>query len=132
MVGIPGSGKSTWIQNNLPSNIPIVSRDIIRENLGMCKVGEKCKGTTEEENKVTSKEYKEIQNLIKNKKDFVTDDTNLNSHTKEFIEYIKSLGDVNLICIIMKTPLNICIERRKDQIPSNILKSMYENLGEFS
>lgn len=34
MVGIPGAGKSTWIANNLPSDIPIISRDMIRVELG--------------------------------------------------------------------------------------------------
>lgn len=34
MCGIPGSGKSTWISNNLDENIKIISRDIIRYKLG--------------------------------------------------------------------------------------------------
>ena len=34
MFGIPGSGKSTWIKKNKP-NLPVVSRDLIREKFGI-------------------------------------------------------------------------------------------------
>ncbi len=33
LVGLPGSGKSTWCEKNHP-DLPIVSRDIIRYKLG--------------------------------------------------------------------------------------------------
>ena len=39
MIGCPGSGKSTLIKRNLVEDFPVVSRDIIREELGMCGVG---------------------------------------------------------------------------------------------
>ena len=36
MCGIPGSGKSTWCKQNYP-DLPVVSRDIIRAELGYTK-----------------------------------------------------------------------------------------------
>ena len=33
LVGLPGSGKSTWCKNDHPE-LPVISRDIIRAELG--------------------------------------------------------------------------------------------------
>ena len=38
MVGVPGSGKSTWVKNNMPDNSMVISRDAIR--FSMLKEGE--------------------------------------------------------------------------------------------
>ena len=52
MIGIPGSGKSTWIEKNLSRNIRIISKDQIRIDLGIMKDTRKAIGTKEEEEKV--------------------------------------------------------------------------------
>lgn len=56
MMGISGAGKSTVIKNIAPKfrkPYTVVSRDSVREEMGLCGKGEKIVGTPEQENEVT-------------------------------------------------------------------------------
>ena len=76
MVGIPGSGKSTWIKENQPK-LPVVSRDIIRAKLGFTSnADEKTVLTSGQERQVTTEEYFQIAKLCKKNQNFIIDDTN--------------------------------------------------------
>lgn len=125
MVGIPGSGKSTWISNNLSKDIPVVSRDIIRVELGYVKsVDEKFVGTRDQENKVTEIENEYIEKYIKEKRDFVIDDTNTGKYRAGLIDRLHSFG-AHVIGINMNTSLETCIERRREQIPEKVMRDIY-------
>lgn len=121
MVGLPGSGKSTWIKNNLPE-LSIISRDKVRESLGH---PEKYLGDRNFEDRVTKICKSERENLLKSGEDFVIDDTNLNEkYLKELISELKLGGVQEIIGVIMKTPLSTCIERRQGEIDSNIIENL--------
>ena len=74
MVGLPGSGKSTYIKEELPKNIEIVNQDSIRVELGIMKDDDhKAIGNKEQEKEVTRINDERINELIKQHKDFVID-----------------------------------------------------------
>ena len=89
MVGIPGSGKSTWIKNNL-GNINIVSRDIIRAELGFTTdENEKVVLDKKDEALVTKVEYDYIRKYCAKNVPFVIDDTNTGKYRKELINVLR-------------------------------------------
>ena len=106
MCGIPGSGKSTWVKNNLTPFDKHVSRDDIR--FSMIKEGEE----------YFSKEKKVFEQ-------FCTDIiANLNKGYNVYADKI--------YCIEMPTPVSVALERnegRKDQglryVPPSAIKRMY-------
>lgn len=129
MVGIPGSGKSTWIKNNL-GDIDVVSRDIIRGELGFTSgADEKFVGTKEQEREVTRVERKRIGDLCDSKKDFVIDDTNTGRFRKELIDFLRNKG-VKITFVRLNTDLETCIKRREGQIPSDVMRRLHSNLVE--
>jgi predicted kinase len=101
MIGLPGSGKNTWIENNIskyPDAVHI-SRDDIRVDLGFCQPGEKYLGTNDEEEKVTEIYNTKLYDAIKNKKNIILNNVHLKKKYREsavniirkagyFVEYV--------------------------------------------
>lgn len=137
MIGLPGSGKSTWIEKNLPG-VKVVSRDLIRssDELGFCKNGEKMKGSKEQEDAVTKIEQQQISDLIDSKVDFVIDDTNLTAfYRTPLIDSLKKRG-LTVVGVLMNTDLETCKKARDGQISSDIMdrinnKANFPNKDEF-
>lgn len=120
MVGIPGAGKSTWIKNNMP-DLPVVSRDIIRAEIGMCGDGEKCVGSSEEEEEVTRIERKKIKEYCSKRQSFIVDDTNTNKKFRKLmVDFLRENG-ARVVFVHLNTPLDVCKERRKNDIPSSVM-----------
>lgn len=127
MIGIPGSGKSTWIKKNLGEKFPVVSRDLIREDLGYAEKDEKILGTREQEEIVTKIQYKKIMWFLKRGISFVIDDTNLGKYLPGLIETLrKSPKNPKIIGVSIKTPLSVASKRRPG-IPFSILSKMRKN-----
>lgn len=122
MQGLPGSGKSTYIKENL-KNCKVISRDIIRYELGLTKsVDDKKVCTWQEEALISVKENSKICDSIKNCQDFVIDDINI--RRKHFYQLVKSIRElskyfgcpIKITVVRLNTPIETCIERRKNQI----------------
>ena len=78
MVGLPGSGKSTYIKEELPKSVNIISQDYIRQELGIMKDDEhKAIGNSEQEKEVTRICLERIDKAITNRRDCVIDNTNI-------------------------------------------------------
>lgn len=128
MCGIAGSGKSTYISNNL-SYLPVVSRDLIRENLKMAKKGEKFVGTREQETLVTKLEYEQIEEFCKNKNSFIVDDMNLQKkYRNQLINFVKKFNPSITIIYVEAPSIEDNIKRREGMISSDIIKSMIHKL----
>lgn len=129
--GLPGSGKSTWAKSNHP-DLPIVSRDIIRYELGYTNgPEEKARLNEGQESKVTIEENKRIQNLINQKKDFIIDDTNLRlKYRTPLIETLRKAG-YYVVGVVFETPLNVCISRRTDQISPAVMKKLWKGMDKL-
>ena len=122
MQGLPGSGKSTYIKENL-KNCKVISRDIIRYELGLtASVDDKKVCSWKTENFITVKENGKIYDAIKNCQDFVIDDINIRrKHFYDLVESIRKLSKylgcpIKITVIRLNTPIETCIERRKNQI----------------
>lgn len=124
MCGLPGSGKSTWASEN-HGDLPIVSRDIIRAKLGFTSsADEKAVLTAGQEKQVTTEEYWQIAKYAKNKQSFIVDDTNsVPKYRKELLSTLKTYG-AKIIGVNVETPVEICINRRRGQIPPSVLERL--------
>lgn len=129
MSGIPGSGKSTWIQQKIKENGGVwISRDKIRFLL--LKDGE---DYFSHENEVFDIFVKEIQKSIEdiNVNDIYVDATHLNTNSRAMLlGKIKLHEDINLNCIVFDVPLEIAIERNEKRtgravVPQSVIRRMY-------
>jgi len=125
MCGLPGSGKSTYIKEELPKNIEIINQDSIRVELGiMDNVEEKKLGSKEQEKEVTRICLEKIDTAIKERKDFVIDNTNIKAgRVQSYYDKLKK-ANANVQIIIIDTPKEICKERRKEHIPEKVIDDM--------
>lgn len=127
MCGTAGSGKSTYIKNNL-SNLPVVSRDILRAQLGFTKSEDhKALLSKEDEQFVTLCQNKYVEDLCRADKDFVLDNQNNRKVFRQDIEdIIRKYPNMKIVVVKMNTPVETCIERRKGQIPAHVIRNIYD------
>ena len=125
MVGLPGSGKSTYIKDKLPKNIEIINQDSIRVELGIMKDDvHKAIGNKEQEKEVTRINDERINELIKQRKDFIIDNTNIKvGRVENYYNKLNKAG-ANIKIIIIDTPKEICKDRRKENIPEKVIDDM--------
>ena len=125
MIGLPGSGKDTWIKNNLPGVKCIASRDDIRVELGLCGPDEKFAGTPEQENLVTGVFQCKLKEFARSGEDIVINNTNLIKRYR--MDYKRLLKDfpVEWIYVVVKAPsIEDNIKRREGQIPPEVIIRM--------
>ena len=127
LCGMPGAGKSTFCKNHL-SMCKVVSRDIIRFELGYTSsVDDKYVGTKYQEQQVTIKENELIKEYLEAGYDIVLDNMNGGQYLKPTVENIKSIvPNSKIIGYNIVTPLEKCIERRKDQISEGVMRNIYK------
>ena len=125
MCGLPGSGKSTYIKEELPKNIEIINQDSIRVELGIMKDDDhKAIGNSEQEKEVTRICLERIDKAIKDRRDFVIDNTNIKAgRVQNYYDKLKK-ANANVQIIIIDTPKEICKERRKEHIPEKVIDDM--------
>jgi len=128
MVGLSGSGKSTWIKNSLPANIPVISRDIIRHKLGFTKsVDQKAVLSKDKEDTVTEYEMGMIHNYLAQGNDIVIDDINTGKYRKGMIQFLRDNG-AEVIGVRMNTSLDTCIKRRDGQISPEVMQNINKRM----
>lgn len=133
LCGLPGSGKSTYAKQHL-SDKAIVSSDEIRCELGVggSSIGNESKrfGTNKEEEIVYGIFYDRIRKLCEKRQDVVVDDMNLFvNERKRILDVVKPYKS-HIKIIYIKTPVEICVERRKGQVPSSAIMLINKALNE--
>lgn len=130
LMGIPGAGKTTWIKNNLPG-IPVVSRDLIREELGIITEQHKQLGTPQQEREIKNENFRRIEELCEKGVDFAIDNTHVGTGKTQTLSVLRE-HNVKIVGVNVITDIGICIERRKDCIPRFLMESMYDALRFFT
>lgn len=129
MVGMPGSGKSTWIKNNIP-HIPVVSRDIIRAELGYTSSpDEKAVLSRKQEDEVTQRENELIAQYAQAGESFAIDDINTGRYRQSLVGKLRSYG-VHVKFVRLNTDLETCIKRREGQIPADVMRRIHAGIIE--
>ena len=132
LCGLPGCGKSTYISKYL-SNIRVISRDIIRGELGIGGATttneKKVVGTKEEEDKVSEIFDRQMIECCEKNESFVLDNTNLKyQYRKDYLlKIMKYNPKVKIIYVEAPNYIKDCIDRRKDEIPKKVYDRMESN-----
>lgn len=128
MVGLPGSGKSTWIKNNLSKDIEIISKDNIRKELGiMSKDQIKKIGDKEQEKQVKKIHNERFETALKEGKDIVLDNTNIGK-TLTYILQKSHQYKAETIGVNIKTDKETCMKRRENCISKEVYDNMEKEL----
>ena len=123
MVGLPGSGKSTYI-NKFFKERSIHSSDAIREELS---------GDANNQD-INSKVFRVLHKRIKEDliagKNVVYDATNISwKRRKAFLQELSKIPCTKE-CIVMATPFEVCLEQNKERdrvVPYDVIERMYKN-----
>ena len=134
LVGLPGSGKSTFAKmfkeeqkKQLNRDWEIFSSDAMREELFG---DERIQGTPENRELIFSTLFKRIKKQLLDRKNAIFDATNLNKRRR--INFIKQLENVpcNKGCILIATPYKECLQNNSSRsriVPDEVGKQMYMN-----
>lgn len=125
LVGVPGSGKTTFAKLLKEGGMVHVSTDEIREEiLGSAS-------NQEQGNKIFSIAYERMQEAGKEKKDCVFDATNRTARDRRaLIERAQGYFDF-VICYYANTDLQTCLKRnqeRERQVPQKVIEKMWRQL----
>lgn len=125
MIGLPGAGKDTYVKEHL-SNLPVVSRDIIRTSIGI--EGEKPMGNKEQEEKVTKIQDKLIRKYSENKQSFVINNTNLRLKYREGYKRLFNKYRPRVVYIYVEAPtFEDNLKRRAGTVPPYVIEKMRDN-----
>ena len=131
MIGLPGSGKNTWIEelkakSYIKSDAVILSRDDIRVELGYCTEDEKIVGTDEQEKKVTKIFNERLNAAMKEKKDIVVNNINLSEKRRKALK--NQCSTYSPVYWYVEAPtLSDNLSRREGQIEENVFHNMIKN-----
>ena len=124
MVGLPGSGKTTFA-HNIEKGAVVISSDIIRKELW---------GSEEKQgdNKIVFEELeKRVMENLAADKSVVYDATNIKAKKrKDFLYRLRKIPNVNTVCMLMSVPYEQCLERNNERgrvVPEEVIERMYMN-----
>lgn len=130
LVGIPGSGKSTWVKEQMNTNPGAwCSRDNVRFSM----IGED-EDYFARENEVFKAWVYSIQAAIRNNsiENVYIDATHLNEKSRNKVLNKLNLEGVALNAVVFNTPLEVCLERNAQRtgracVPETAIKNMYNS-----
>lgn len=133
MIGVPGSGKSTFTKDILSHNgmflLPIISRDKERIKMGLCGDNEKCVGNDKQEKIITKIVDEKIKKCLDGHISFIIDNTSLKKKYREvYTKYAKEYHFGPIFVYVEAPSLNDNFFRRKGMIDKNVIQNMWDNM----
>jgi predicted kinase len=131
MCGVAGSGKSTYAKNHIIMELlPVISRDLVRIQLGYIDAVNKFKGNHKQGSRVSQIVDAQVDEMLKNCQSFVYDNLNIRKKYRDhFINKIRSFKKYNakIVIVYIETSKENNISRRRGQInQSQIIKMQQE------
>ena len=131
MMGIPGSGKSTYLKTRFSQPPIVISRDAIRFSM----VSEE-EEYFSKENAVYAEFIRQIKEMLEDKAEVFADATHLNeaSRAKVLLSLGESLKNVEVNVIWVRVPLETALaqnENRKDTrayVPKSVIRRMHSQI----
>lgn len=125
LVGIVGSGKSTYAQS-LKGDYIIHSSDNLREEM----FGDVNENSKESNNKLFIELHKRIKEDLRNGKNVIYDATNINR--KRRMAFLRELSNIpcHKTCLLVMNPYHICVRynmQRQRVVPEHVIRRMYLN-----
>lgn len=124
LVGLPGSGKSTYIKKYFNQNLKVHSSDDIREELS---------GDVNNQNinsEVFQILHSRVKEDLKNGNSCVYDATNISwKKRKAFLESLKGINCWK-VCHVIATPFEVCLKQNRNRdrvVPEDVIERMYMN-----
>lgn len=129
MIGLPGAGKSTYIEEIVKKDgikkYDVISRDLVRIKLGQCKPDEKYLGTPEEEEAVTEEFNRELMAAIKKGSTIFIDNMNTRRKYRDNYKNLLKGYKIKWVYVYVQAPsLEDNIKRRTGQVPEDSFKTM--------
>ncbi len=122
MSGLPGTGKDTWIKNNLPG-LPEISPDNIRRQLKI--------SPTEPQGAVFAKAREQAKGYLRRREPFVWNATNITAATRAKLTALISGYGAAARIVFLETPWETELSRnsaRPDSVPKSAIENMLEKL----
>ena len=120
--GLPGTGKDTWISNNLPDQ-PIISLDDIRHSLKISPTDNQ--GTVANIAREQAKEY------LRHHQSFVWNATNITAQLRESLVSLFETYHAHVRIVYLETPWDTLTERnrnREEMVPLHVMDEMLAKL----
>ena len=129
MIGPSGSGKSTYANKNYVNRgYVMLSRDIVRYELGFCEEGEKFLGTPAQEDAVTFALENKLIDCINKGNDVVIDNTHLKKKYRDRIHDLLKAYNVKYTYVVLTvSDPSTLYKRRKDDFGDNA-KRIIDNM----
>lgn len=119
MIGIPGSGKTTYIKNNPLENEVVISPDELRKKIfGNINVNDKKSNKT-----IFETAFVILNSSLKDRKNVSFDATNVNLFSIENILNVASKYNEDVCFVVIKAQPEICKKRIKNDLKNNVDRS---------
>lgn len=121
MIGLQGSGKTTYVERNAPKDAVIISPDRIRKEIFNVEYDPAV------EEGVWGTFFRELEIALREKKKVVVDNTNVTRSGRATILRIAKRYNVPVIGYWFKVPLEECLRRNQERsrkVPEHMIHNM--------